>query len=195
MTNTPARRLVLALGYTRQVGKDRIATVLHDIDPHFQRFSFADALRRELDPFLLACYGISAFTTDPIQKEFIRPYLITHGMARRATDPDYWVKRTMEDVRGAMEADPHMVPVVVDARFVNEVRILRAELGALIIHVTRDGAPEPTDEEQKHYPALIPLADFHFRWGRDTLGGQRVHVERLLAWAEAEMEQRYGLVA
>lgn len=175
----------IGLGFTKQVGKDTLFVRLQELNPHFKRFSFADALRRELDSFLISCYGISAFTVRLAEKEFIRPYLITHGMARRATDPDYWVKRTMDDIKAAAVADPEIIPCVVDARFANEVRILRAELGALIIHMTRDGAPEPTDEEKKHYPTLVPMADFHFHWGGDTVKEQRGHGERLLKWVEA----------
>jgi hypothetical protein len=173
-------QLALALGFTRQVGKDTLCERLCQLDSRFRRFAFADALRRELAPFLQQQFGIDIWTCMPEQKEFCRPYLILHGMTRRSQDPDYWVKKTLDEIEEALAREPDICPIAVDARFSNEIHILRRDLGARIIHVTRDGAPEPTGEEQKHYAGLIPLADVHFHWGGDTELGQRAYAEKLL---------------
>lgn len=174
--------LALATGFCRQTGKDTLVALLHQFDPRFVRYSFADALRRELECFIAQYYGISVWTTDPEEKEFIRPYLITHGMARRTQDPDYWVKQTVTEVQRDVQRDPSIIPCIVDARFRNECDIVKRDLGAKLVYVTREGAPEPTEEEKRHYPALIPLADLHFHWGGDTEAEQAAHARRLMEW-------------
>lgn len=184
----PSRRpaVAIATGFVRQVGKDTICSIFRQLDPRFKRYSFADALRRELAPFLAECYGIDVWSMTSEQKEFVRPYLITHGMARRATDPDYWVKRTMDEISRDVAADPETRPFIVDARFENECLITRNRLGAKLVHVTRDGAPPPTDEEMKHYPALVRLADLHFHWGGNTDAEQLARVQNLLDWVNGD---------
>lgn len=166
-------RIALALGYTRQVGKDTLAERLAELDPHFVRYSFGDEVRRELAAPLKFWYGIDVWRMTLDEKEFTRPYLIAHGMARRTQDPDYWVKQTLRRVHEDLSRNDEICPVITDARFANEVRILREVLGAKIVHLTREGAPPPTDEEKKHYPGLIPLSDLHLHWGGNTLLEQR----------------------
>lgn len=190
MDQTP---IVLALGFTRGVGKDTLVTHLRALDPRFKRYAFADPLKRDLAPFLLAHFGIDIWTCTPEEKEVIRPILIAYGMCQRARDPDYWVKRTLVDINKDITStcfNGDLIPVVTDVRFPNEVNILRRELGATIIHVTRDGAPEPTDEEQKHYAGLIPMADLTFHWGGDTEEEQRAHARRLIGQLGIEVEER-----
>lgn len=170
----------IAIGFTRQVGKDTLAQRLSEVDPSMLRYSFGDEVRAEVSFPIWDWYGIDIWDMSIQDKEFTRPYLIAHGMARRAKDPDYWVKKTLNRIRERLLEFPKTIPVITDARFANEVSILRRELGAKIIHLTRDAAPEPTDEEKRHYPALIPLADHTFHWGDNTEEEQREVARRVI---------------
>lgn len=183
---------ILALGFTRGVGKDTLTQALAQLDPRVTRYAFADPLKADLAPFLLEHFGINVWSCTAEEKEIIRPVLIGYGMAQRARDPDYWVKRTVKAIKQDLaqtRAAVELFPVITDVRFYNEMTILRRDLGARIVHVTRDGAPPPTDEEAKHYASLIPQADFHFHWGNDDDADRLLHASRLLGWLNAEIEQ------
>ncbi len=163
---------ILALGCTRQQGKDTLARLMHQLDPRIVAFSFATALKRDLHPFLLDHYGVDIWTCPIEEKELIRPLLIAHGMCQRARDPDYWVKRTVQDIEDhlARTSDSHeVIPVITDCRFLNEVTVLRARFpGFRFVNVTREGAPPPTEEETRHCAAVSALADYYVHWGNDT---------------------------
>jgi hypothetical protein len=176
----------LGLGFTRAVGKDTLAALMAQLDPRVRRYAFADPLKQDFAPFLSRHFGIDIWRCTPEEKEIVRPILIAYGMSQRARDPDYWVKRTVEAIKADIAKCPPaadmIIPVVTDVRFSNEIDILRRELGALIVHVTRDGAPPPTDEEAKHYAGLIPLADKHLHWGNDTFEEQTNMARVVLGW-------------
>lgn len=189
--------LVIGLHGTRGVGKDTLAAALHSFDRRFYTYSFARALKDDLFRLITDRFALNVHTVTGADKELIRPILISYGMAQRARDPDHWCKRVSNDIlhdwrggfvdyseRGGIgpEGDyrPHTItPVVTDVRFVNEVNHLRATFprdshhaGAVIVNVTRDGAPPPTEEEEKHYRDVAALADIHFHWGNDSWGEQ-----------------------
>jgi len=188
--------LVIGLGCVRAAGKDTLFTRLQELEPRCRRFAFADALKRDLDPFLLDRFGIGAFTSDPHNKEIIRGMLIAYGMAQRMRDEDYWVKRTIADINEAVSIEaqrssifaprPLVIPIITDVRFPNEAALLRSTFpGFRLVNVTRHGAPPPTDEEEKHYRTVAALADHQFIWGNDTPEEQKAHASRL--WEEMRM--------
>lgn len=181
MTTPP---LILGLGCTRQQGKDTLAAILADLDPRFVRYAFADPLKADLAPFLLAHFGVDIWTCSVAEKELVRPILIAYGMCQRAVDPDYWVKRTVTTIETDLaQTDNSIVPVITDCRFVNEVAGLRAMFpGFRYVNVTRAGAPSPTDEEEKHWRTVSALADYQLVWGNDSLDGQRAHAQALIEW-------------
>lgn len=176
--------LVIALAGTRGTGKDSLCKALQAVDPNVARVAFADALKRDLSPFIAEHFGIDVFTATGADKELIRPLLIAYGMARRERDPLVWCRKTTDLIiehfgPQAREPFPSVIPLVTDVRFVNEVNHLRATFSrdthhavAVIVNVTRDDSPPPTDEEEKHYREVAALADIHFHWGNDTWGQQ-----------------------
>lgn len=188
--------LVCALTGTRGTGKDTLCTRLIELDPRFRRFAFADALKRDLAPFIAEHFDIDVFTATGADKELIRPLLISYGMARRERDPLVWCRRTTDDgiLAQYRQLDlnaPLLIPLITDVRFVNEVTHLRETFGAalVLVNVVRHGSPPPTDEELKHYDKVEALADFFLDWGGDTLEAQRAMADDLRQW----MLRRVGL--
>ena len=77
-------------------------------------FSFAHALRQELDQFLIERFSISAFTENPTDKEIIRHMLIGYGNAKRQqTDGKYWI----EKLENSIEKSDCDVAIISDLRF------------------------------------------------------------------------------
>lgn len=180
--------LLIALGSTASVGKDTLFTHFNRLDRRCTRYAFADPLKKDIAPFLMECLGIDIWRCTAAEKELVRPLLIAYGMAQRQRDPDYWVKRTVDAIQkdlgswGQMVAPQVMpIPVVTDCRFINEAAILRATFpGFRLVNVTREGAPLPTAEEEKHWRDVAALADVHFHWGNESEEEQRGRAAELL---------------
>ena len=84
-------------GYAR-TGKDTFGSILikelNKIGLSSKKLSLAFELKSDLDNFLQQKFGISAFTEDPNEKNFIRPLLICYGTdLMRKKDPVYWIKK------------------------------------------------------------------------------------------------------
>jgi len=176
--------ITLGIGARRCVGKDTLGQLLNRLHSKVRLYSFATALRADLGPFIHEQFGIDVWTSDPRQKEFIRPYLLCHGMAWRQRDPLHWVKRTMEAIQHDLKVVPELIPVITDTRFPNEVTYFREHYGSSyhLLDLSRKGAPPPTDEEEKHYREVQAMADFHLEWGEDTPEQQVEHARQVLAW-------------
>lgn len=173
-----------AITATKQSGKDTLVRHLISLNPRFTRFGFADRLRDDLAPFVRQYFDKDVWTTIPIIKEGLRPLLIGYGMAQRAFNEDHWVARSVGHAREIMAKDPLVIPIWSDGRFVNEIRYLRAEFGDgfRLINLTREGAPPPTDEEEKHFRQVAAMADFHLHWGGEDEEGQREKAREVLRW-------------
>lgn len=180
---------LLILGCVRQVGKDTLAALLKRLNPAFTRYSFADALKEDLEPFIRQHFGFSIWDCTPGEKELVRSLLIAYGMARRQQDPDCWVKRTLGDIdtdlRVLSGINVPCIPVITDGRFLNEITLVKERYpGARFINVERFGAPPPTDEEEKHYREVAKLADYHLVWGNDTEDEQLQRAREIIKWME-----------
>jgi phosphomevalonate kinase len=119
---------LIALSGKQFSGKDSLCQLLLDLLPDFRRVGLADALKAEY----AAHKGLTVAevehrkATDPNT----RGELIAWGQARRAEDPDYWVKQVL--------AQPGH-KIVTDMRYRNEYERFRQE-GAFLIRVEADRA-------------------------------------------------------
>ena len=83
-------------------GKDTFAKILKNISKEkygldSEIISFANALKKALDPWLIEEFGISAFTQDEHEKKIIRPILVAWGEAKRQINPNYWISKVESD--------------------------------------------------------------------------------------------------
>lgn len=175
---------VIAITGTRGVGKDTLVALLQRLHYGTARFAFADQLRKDLEQFVTAYFEQDVWTTDPEIKERLRPLLIGYGMAQRSFDPEYWADRTIAAIKLDRIAYPDMLACIADCRFENEAIRLREAFGAsfILINLTREGSPPPTDEEEKHFRQVAAMADYHLHWGGDTAEQQLEHARRVLEW-------------
>lgn len=154
-------------------GKDTLYMVCKSELPNHvntKRYAFADQLKEESDDFLMKNVGISAFTTDPIEKETIRPFLVTYGThIRRKLNPNCWINRLEESIRAEALTD-HII-FITDVRFENEAVWIKNN-GGFLINVSREGiGPANADEESQSY-LLKEHTSFRIEW--PTVGSTKI---------------------
>ena len=128
------------------------------------RYAFADALKKECDSFLKENVGVSSFTEDLQDKEFIRPFLVTYGThLRRKRDENCWVKKVERSIKEEVVDSKNNFVFITDVRFENEAQWIKS-LGGYIFQITRDGFGPANEEEHVQSALIKPLVDFHVMW-------------------------------
>lgn len=181
---------VIGITATRCSGKDLLYSRLRELSPLFHHFAFAYRLKEDLSDLVRHRFGWNIYDLNPHQKEIIRPILIAYGMAQRMVDPLHWVKIVCSGIDRLTAQHPAVIPVITDVRFLNEVQFLRSQYGNRfkLIRLHRIDAPEPTEEEKKHYPEVEKMADLEVTWGGDTPDGQREHAKRIIEHFEIDLK-------
>lgn len=155
--------IIAFCGYSR-TGKDTAAQAL----PGFVRRAFADPLKRELQAFLISAYGINPVSCTPEQKEFIRPYLVLHGVKRREKNLMHWVDALATTLQYVDTADYHAYTtpgsvvklrelenvVITDVRYVNECNFIESNGGRVIL-IIRPGYGPANSEEAESIREII----------------------------------------
>ena len=145
-----------------------------------QRLAFADALKKDIDAFLIEKLGISAFTEITEEKEIIRPMLTTWGTEiMRKQDDLYWVKKVEEDI--IVNKQNNIISIVTDIRFLIEINYIH-KIGGKVIHLTMLGNKPANDYEKKNDPILKKNADYFVEWeryGDDSLQKCISYVEKV----------------
>lgn len=163
---------IIGITGARRAGKDTFYKILRKIDPSFERFSFADELKRDLFVLIHEQFGINVFDCEGEEKEFIRPLLITYGCMWRAKDPLHWVKKVDEAIEDGHEFQTHIRTYredfntcITDCRFPNEAQFFIDKYGDdfILIEIEREGGSDPTEEELKHIPDMKKLASFSLK--------------------------------
>ena len=185
-TKSPINKILL-LGSTRQTGKDTLCALLTRLDSRLKRYSFADPLRDDMNCFISDRFGIDIWLCTSEEKELIRPMMIAYGMAQRKRDPNYWVKRTLYNIEGAWQHHPMMIPIITDCRFMNELTLTKeAYPQTRFLQLFREGAPPPTEEEDRHWPEIAAKADKILRWGENTEEERAAQAGLIYDWLKKE---------
>ncbi len=156
-------------GYAR-TGKDTFGSILikelNEIGLSAKKLSLAFELKSDLDSFLTDKFGISAFTEDAKEKNFIRPLLICYGTElMRKKDPGYWIKKLQKTID--LNNNSGIISVVCDIRFVNEASWLRKS-GGILAHLKRTGIGPADKNENENENSLREVSDFPVSWDSFT---------------------------
>lgn len=134
-----------------------------------QRVSFADALKKDVEPFLLEKVGISSFTTDIKEKTLIRDFLVSYGTKlMRKIDENIWINKVDAIVRENIKND--IVTIITDVRYKNELLWVRDNFDGVILHLSRrlpnstELVPPANQEEEENNPILQKLSDRSLSW-------------------------------
>lgn len=140
--------IVIGVGGFARSGKDTFVKIARKIlsERGYRciRLAFADALKEEIDPFLIKHYGISAWTEDAEEKKLIRPFLVAHGCGKRIqTNGKYWIEK-IDYLIGAHH-NSHIINskeavdviFISDCRFPNEVDWVHEKWGGWFVHLSK----------------------------------------------------------
>lgn len=152
-------------GYAR-TGKDTFGSILikelKNVGLSAKKLSLAFELKSDLDSFLIQKFGISAFTEDPKEKNFIRPLLICYGTdLMRKKNPEYWIKKLQKTID--INNNHGIISVVCDIRFVNEASWLKQN-GGILAHLKRDGIVPADKNEERNDDLLREVSEFPIDW-------------------------------
>ena len=153
-------KLIGISGFARS-GKDtfyeRCKQILSSVGEESKRYSFADALKNELDELLVKYTGISAFTENNQEKEIVRPLLVTYGTdVRRKLNENCWIEKISEGIDLDLGLNKHVF--ITDVRFLNEAKWIKNK-GGILINVNREGVGPANKDEKEQYELLKHLID------------------------------------
>jgi hypothetical protein len=177
MVNIENKKIVIGIsGYARS-GKDTLANILKssfiENKINTKIFSFAFALKSDIDNFCLSKIGISAFSEDTSLKSKIRPILISYGQVQRtASNGIYWLNKLKPEIDQFFENDGN-VAIISDLRFkeyeFDETDFIRSYKNNAIITISRimeNGMLNTAahESELENLPRISRIADFELTW-------------------------------
>lgn len=181
MASSENKKIVVGIsGYARS-GKDTLASILKSSFAEkkikAKKFSFAFALKNDIDNFCLSKIGISAFTEDTDQKSKIRPMLISYGQVQRgASKGTYWLKKLKPEIDQFFENGGN-VAVISDLRFkefeFDETDFIKSYENNAIVTISRimeNGMLNIAahESELKNLPRISKIADFELTWNTNN---------------------------
>jgi len=156
--------MIVGLCGLARSGKDSFFSFIEDIPLNEKpniRLAFADKLKEELDLFLRASFGISAFSKETEDKEVIRPILVAYGMQKRyVSNGLYWIEKIESEINRFQDEYNYFIT---DVRFPNEVLKIK-DMGGICIYINRSGNLPPNEEEAKNDPLIRDMCEFEFSW-------------------------------
>lgn len=170
-------------------GKDTFFSLVSKYIP-FKRFSLADSLKNELRVSILLKYNIDILNCSRLDKEIVRPYLVSHAKEMRANSAGrHWINILNKQIEKSNEKFICITDIR-HAEYENdELYWLKEELSGSLIHISQFTKEkdafrfiEPAnDEERKNDPVLRDNSDYRIHWKTDILEAES-HVQNFLKW-------------
>lgn len=144
-------------------GKDTFYKILKSIhNDQFNRYAFADELKKECYDFVMRNTELSVFSEDPDEKELFRPLLVAYGThLRRAMNPNCWIDRLEPKVFFDLRKKINVV--ITDVRYENELDWIH-QSGGISIYIETIGNLPKNEEEKINDPILKQKSKHHFKW-------------------------------
>jgi hypothetical protein len=182
-------RIIATTGIAR-AGKDTFCAISKDILTYnsirVNQYSFANALKQELSPFLRDMCGVDVFTNDTELKKDIRDLLVWYGTTWwRKRDPQRWI-RNVQLAIGDDDSRGLDVALVSDARYPNEGEWVHSlngctDLSGYLVHVAaynqslvpvRAFPVPPNEQERINDPLMKAMSDYQLEWEMKKLPPQ-----------------------
>jgi hypothetical protein len=173
-------------GYARS-GKNTLCDILNNFCKskglESKIFSFAFALRQDLNSFCTEKFGISAFTENSEEKNKIRPLLISYGeVQRNLSNGLYWLTKLKPEINNFFKNGGN-VALISDLRFkvfdFDEIDFVRSYPNSLIYCVSR--IKENGEEvkpahlsESENFPKICKKSDVNSTWRTVQMNSQEL---------------------
>lgn len=166
---------VIGCGGLARAGKDTFVTIAKNIliknGYTAKQYSFAEQLKKEVEPFLRDICKCDVWTTDSEVKKDMRDFLVWYGTTWwRKRDPKRWIR----NVDLAIKADDKNVDVALisDVRYPNEGEWVHSWQGYLV-HVAayepsllpvKAFKMAPNEQERINDPIVKAASDYKLEW-------------------------------
>ena len=152
---------ILGFGHKAQNGKDTageaIRNYYEDQNSLLRSHGLAGGTKVFIAKFAAALYDEARTQHGMTEKD---PVLLQNiGIARRAEDPDYWVKRAFASI----PAGTNLV-IFTDVRFKNEADAIKAKGGHLVkvVRLNEDGTPYIATDRPADHPSETDLDSYNW---------------------------------
>jgi len=150
-------------------GKDTLAinlkTIIEkDLKCEVKFYSFASAIKGQLEDFLERYYDISPFSEDTDKKNITRPIMVAHGeQMKKCFGEDVWLKEVVKQIEKDKTLKKNIFPIITDVRFDFEANKVQ-EKGGIVIHISRIDNSPPNEIEAKNDPIVKKIANYEHTW-------------------------------
>lgn len=168
------KKIIVGVGGKCRAGKDTLCQIMLDEMKlrgfSAKRVALADALKQEINPYLINKYGIDIFNCSPEEKEKVRHELIELGRERRSSsNGTFWTNIVSKEIE---KSDEQFI-IVPDIRYnvyENDEAVWVKRQG-ILVHVEKyimNGAEKiyykSNPEEEENDPKVKQAADYLFEW-------------------------------
>jgi len=151
--------------------KFRLNKNLHRV----KRYSLGDCLKNDVKKWCIDKYSIDPTNCSREEKNFIRPFLVSHaGIMRAMSKGKYWINALQKEINS--EKEQVDVAVITDIRYneyeYDEVNWIKEDLNGILVHLRRyyieynvSGIPSTkyimpiNEDEKKNDPAVKGVSD------------------------------------
>lgn len=193
---------IIGCGGLARSGKDTFCSIARRIltNNHYTtaQYSFASALKFEVEPFVRdVCKG-DVWANDTKTKTDLRDFLVWYGTTWwRSRDPLRWIRAVEAKIRADMSPAPAVV-FVTDVRYPNEADWIHNAWGGYLVHVSAFNFKNkfsvnisengnsvtydmskvfmspPNEQERINDPLVREVADYKLQWEMKTLSPDEV---------------------
>jgi hypothetical protein len=207
---------VIGVSGLARAGKDTFCSIAEKIlaknGYKAKRYSFANALKKEVEPFLKNNCSVDVWTQDTELKTDIRDFLVWYGTTFwRKRDPNRWIRSV--DVALKNESMDASVALVSDVRYPNEGEWIHSH-GGYLVHVAswkwlpadygrelgghdstevRTFMKAPNEQERINDPIVTKQSDYKMEWEMkvlppdEVLNDQELNIEVLKALNSSQL--------
>jgi hypothetical protein len=171
-----SKKLIIGISGFATSGKDTCASLVHSYlggaGLKSKTFSFANALKQDIDNFCTQKIGISSFTKDPLLKSKIRPILISYGQIQRSlSNGTYWIYKVNPQIDEFFNLGGN-VAIIPDLRFkefeYDELDYIRSFDKSILVNVERVDNNSKIEaahlSESEFYNILYNESDIKISW-------------------------------
>ena len=157
---------MIGIGGLARAGKDTLADCMAKIieeeyNTKVKVYSFANAIKSQINDFLVESYGISAFSQNTEEKQIIRDLLVCHGETmKKIHGKTIWAEIVIDEIN---QDDKSVFPIIPDVRFDFEVASVQQEEG-VVLHIAKQGNKPPNKIEATNDPLVQKSSDLCHTW-------------------------------
>lgn len=149
-----SNHLVLGFAGYARTGKDMVGSTVKNlcVPNSVEILKLASSLREIIVAEKYCPKGINIYSEDEEMKKKARPYLVSKAQEIRKEDPDFFVKKIVEQIKNSSHEKIH---VLTDIRYENEVDYLTNSFSNFEFIVLHRHDAKPATEEENNFTTRL----------------------------------------